>query len=552
MAMLGFGVVIGAVFPFAVDPFVAWVPGRRIHFAFLCIAAGLTVGGIGFLIVWRIVLRRFSLMADNLGAKTLAEGDLTVTVPVESSDAIGRTAQTINAAIENLREIASTTQRSTTDIDASYRRLSDSIAPLLASVDEYRKRTDEIETQIGALDGGMADVVSRIKQISGHMEENAAAILEQEANIQEIDGQADEVIDAIAETASSVDQFSASIRQVADSSASMSAAASATLDLVEQMTKGVEQIQTMVGEADRFSNSVVGEAKTGTALVARVIEAMGSIDERERESSLTLEELRRASDSVGEIVIAMRSIAGQTGLLALNASIIAAQAGEEGRSFAVVANSIRGLSDRSSASAREAGEILGGIREGIGRAFAAAEQSRDETAKGVNLSAEAGEALEKIVAMIRQERERVASIGEVSGKQAEHNRLITEAMERVSTMTGQVAGATSEESRGVVQIGGTVERLRELAGLVKRALAEQRKTSRQLADATDKIAYLVNGAVEAQSDHAARMRRSLGLLEGIRRSADSGKALGESIGADVAYAGTSLEKLKASVRRFKL
>jgi methyl-accepting chemotaxis protein len=550
--MLGFGLVIGLVFPFAVDPFVAWIPGKRLSFALMCIGAGLMVGGVGFLIVQRIVIRRFSLMAAELKKNVLSSGNLSTTIPVESSDAIGEVAATLNSFTLNLRKISSSTRHAASSLDGSFSSLSAKITPLLHSVGEYRTRADEIEKQLGALDTGMEEVVERIRRIAGHMEENSAAILEQEANIQEVDGQADEVLDGISNTVASVAQLSASIRQVAEGSASMSAAATATLDLVGQMTQGVEQIRTMVAEADRFSGNVVDEAKIGVALVSRVIEAMGCIDERERESSATLEELRRASESVGEIVIAMRAIAGQTGLLALNASIIAAQAGEEGRSFAVVANSIRGLSDKASSSTREAGEILAGIREGIDRAYATAEQSREETARGVNLSAEAGDALEKILAMIRQERERVTSIGNVASQQAEHNRLITEAMERVSSMTAQVAGATGEESRGIGQITGTVDRLREIAQLVKRALAEQRKTSRQLADATEKTAYLVKGAVEAQSDHAVRTRRSLGLLEGIRNTAEGGKGMGEAIGKDVAAAGATLEELKESVRKFKL
>jgi methyl-accepting chemotaxis protein len=263
------------------------------------------------------------------------------------------------------------------------------------------------------------------------------------------------------------------VKSTADNLASASYELSAS---AEQMSRGVseqsgrasqiatastEMSQTIVDVAKNSSNIASSSSDTvqvadgGKEIVMRSIEEVKAIAETVTESAKMISSLGERSKQIGEIVNVIKDIADQTNLLALNAAIEAARAGEQGRGFAVVADEVRKLAERTAKATSEIGDMIRSIQEEMDKAVISMEDGTKRVESGVEFSAQAGDALRKIV----------DSVGELQ------------------TMVQQIAAATEEMSTASEQISGDIETIAHVS-------KETSVSSEQIAKASSDLAHL--------------------------------------------------------------
>ena len=548
--MLGFGLVIGLVFPIVVNPFVQWIPGRKTYFGLLCLFAGLTVGGVSYAIAHFGLIRRVSNMAEVLNETCIKEGDLTFRIPVESRDSIGKVAERFNENIGHMQSIVAAIKEAKGSVEEALANLNAGVTESQVVVQNFEGRTVDLETHLLSLESTMAEVLTQSTQLSASTQEASSAILEQQSNIQQIDDQADEITGFIGETASALEELKASIRQVSNNASEMSSSAQSARDLVGSMARMSEDISSRVHDTDRSSRHMVEQSRGGVSSVQEVAASMDQISQKGEEISALFQDLHRDSESIGKIISVMEDIGEQTGLLALNASIIAAQAKEEGRSFAVVASEIRDLSDRTSLSARDVGRILQGIQAGIERATNAMAENTDLVTKGVTKSREAEAALEAIMEMIDQSQTNVESIEELVRDQTGMNSQVTGSMDSVYSLTNSVAGAMNEQSGNVEQISLTAHRMNELSSSVKRALSEQRTVSAQISRTTESFDGLAKDISVINRNHKEQVDRVREVMENMRHLLNQEKAIISEVGRNRDSTGRAMTDLSQEIDRF--
>ncbi|WP_300335423.1 methyl-accepting chemotaxis protein [Accumulibacter sp.] len=251
-------------------------------------------------------------------------------------------------------------------------------------------------------------------------------------------------------------RLAASSLQVRQSSDQQSNAASAMAAAVEEMTAGIDNLSASAQDATRLSGSADQLTADGGRAVGKVVQEIERIAEVVNQSASIIADLGGRSEQISAIVNVIKEIADQTNLLALNAAIEAARAGEAGRGFAVVADEVRKLAERTTRSTQEIASMIGAIQSGSRDAVASMKVGVSRVAAGVALATEAGESLAEIGGNARQVVDSVAHISNALNEQSKVSTEIGRNVERVARMA-------EENCAAVAGTAGTATQLERLS-----------------------------------------------------------------------------------------
>jgi len=266
-----------------------------------------------------------------------------------------------------------------------------------------------------------------------------------------------EMIASIKSTATHVASASTSLyansEQIATGNEQVAAQAGTVATASEQMAATSTEIARNCIAAAGSSRQASDLATEGVSVVRETVAGMNRIAERVKDTATTIENLGTRSDQIGEIVGTIEDIADQTNLLALNAAIEAARAGEQGRGFAVVADEVRALAERTSRATKEIGQMIKAIQADTVGAVAAIEEGVDEVERGTNDAAKSGKALEDIFNQISEVTLQINQIATAAEQQSatsmeiSHNILqITDVIQTSATFSHDSASSARELS----------------------------------------------------------------------------------------------------------
>jgi methyl-accepting chemotaxis protein len=234
---------------------------------------------------------------------------------------------------------------------------------------------------------------------------------------------------------------------------------------VNQMTAAVEEVARNAVSTSEASNQSTQAAREGRDRVVETVDAIQTMTHDVQNTSLMIEGLAAQGRDIGKVLDVIRAIAEQTNLLALNAAIEAARAGEAGRGFAVVADEVRALAHRTAQSTQEIEKMVAGIQNGTGAAVSSMQQSNQRTQSTLEMARAAGVALEQITQSIHLINERNLVIASASEEQAQVSREVDRNLVNIRDLATQSAAganqtstATHELSRLAVDLNAMVAR----------------------------------------------------------------------------------------------
>jgi methyl-accepting chemotaxis protein len=236
---------------------------------------------------------------------------------------------------------------------------------------------------------------------------------------------------------------------------------------MEQLSVTFLEVSRNTSSASTSANEANDLATKGGDVVVKTVSGMNRIADSVRESSATVEALGERSEQIGEIIKVINDIAGQTNLLALNAAIEAARAGEQGRGFAVVADEVRKLAERTTSATNEIGDMIKGIQDDTGKAVESMHAGTKEVEEGVKLSREAGEALEKIVTSVQNVTEMIQQISAAVEEQSSASGDIINSISDVSSITSKNSDNAQASSEAILDLNSMASELHELVSEFK-------------------------------------------------------------------------------------
>jgi methyl-accepting chemotaxis protein len=240
----------------------------------------------------------------------------------------------------------------------------------------------------------------------------------------------------------------------------------------------------------------------GVRSIQETTDAMGRIKASIADYAGLITRLGKRSEEIGKILGVIVEVTERTNLLALNASILAAQAGEHGKGFAVVGEEIKALADRTSGSAQDIAKLISAVQKETREAVEAMNQSLAAVDEGVSRSAAAASALDKILSSSDRSAATANMIERAMGEQARGIKQVSDAIGNVKQMMSQIAAATHAQSKGTEMILSASESMRDIARQVNNAMTEQGRGGRQIAEAAENVttqaAMIADGAREQE------------------------------------------------------
>ncbi|WDU64981.1 methyl-accepting chemotaxis protein [Pseudomonas poae] len=260
-------------------------------------------------------------------------------------------------------------------------------------------------------------------------------------------------------------QLSQGCHEVAESSQQQSAASSTMAAAASEMTASIEEITRHAERALSMANQAETLAKDGGRVIHQVVSDMDGIARSAQQSAQVIRTLDKESEAIFSIIQVIKGIADQTNLLALNAAIEAARAGEQGRGFAVVADEVRSLAGRTSASTQEIASMVGRIQQSTREAVTSMEEGVAQVDKGMAVTADVERAIREILQATLSTTEMVNDISRTISEQSLASNEIAHQVEMIASMSqsnsrvvGETASTTDELSNLAGQLSQSVDR----------------------------------------------------------------------------------------------
>jgi methyl-accepting chemotaxis protein len=270
-----------------------------------------------------------------------------------------------------------------------------------------------------------------------------------------------------AQVASAASQLYSTAEQMATASEEVTAQAAAVATAGEEMAATSGDIAQNCIQAAEGSKHASCVATEGTVVVQKTVDVMARISEKVQSSAKTVANLGARSDQIGEIVGTIEDIADQTNLLALNAAIEAARAGEQGRGFAVVADEVRALAERTTKATKEIGDMIKGIQVETKGAVSIMEEGVQEVESGTTEASRSGASLQEILDQINTVTMQVSQIATAAEEQTATTSEISKNMQQMSDVVQQTAQGARQSSQAANGLARLAEDLKGIVGQFK-------------------------------------------------------------------------------------
>ncbi len=452
-------------------------------------------------------------------SEALAVGDVEQTIDITSRDEIGQLAASQARVIEYMKEMSEVASRvADGDLTVQVRPLSERDAFGNAFSGLVARQSD----LIGKVKLVAANVSEASRQLTRAAEQTAQATQQIAATIQQVARGTAEQSSSLQETASSAEQLSSAIDQIAVGSREQAAGVNEATGIVKQVSGAITDVSNYAREGMEAWQTTAASAAEGARMTHETVTGMDKVKQAMDMVSVRVTDLGERSGEIGKIVATIDDIAAQTNLLALNAAIEAARAGEQGRGFAVVADEVRKLAERSSLATGEIAVIVDGIRTGVAEAVSAMQQGSRDVQVGYKLATDAGGALDGILERSRSVARQVEQISAAAQDLQGLSGGMVDAIDRINRIVEQNAAATAQmtQSSGVVSrsveaTAGVAEEnssaSQEVSASVEQMSAQVEETlaaAQSLADMSEEMERAVSGfRVDVAEEEAGRPGR---------------------------------------------
>lgn len=498
----------------------------------------------------RLITRPMIALADT--AQVIASGDLTRRSEITSQDEIGLLGGAFNTMAGNLEGTMKSLVQSQDKLKSVVGTVSGRSRALIDSVDEQRSMIGDIYGSIDHLNSGVRKITDNVEALSASSEETSSSMLEMVASMEEVSRHTDTLFNSVEETASATTQMVSSINEVDQNVLYLTNFVTETSASMVEMSASIAQVESNAARSYEIALGVADAAASGMNAVRETIDGMEQIRRSVADANAVIARLGERSAAIGKILNVIEDVAEQTNLLALNAAILAAQAGEYGKGFSVVAAEIRELSERTASSTRDIANLIGSVQGEVDNALKTMSSGTSQVESGVSLSHDAGRALNKILESANKASEMGKEIAAATREQARASETVTKAVNRLQEMVKQISGATNQQAQGSDHIMRAVESMREVTKYVRQAMTEQKSGSTMISAAAERMIEMIHEIFQVAAGQAGESEKIVVTMEQVKLLAENNRDSAAEMDTAVNLLNDAIRSLDEEVRKFRV
>ena len=395
-------------------------------------AISMVLGGLASFGIARVLMGRYTKQVSRSvrdlqsNFEQVAQGNMAARATVSSQDELGLLSSSFNYMLQSVITSNSDAQRKAREMELAKDELQRQVIRLLDDVEGAARGDLTVKAEV------TADVLGAVADSFNLTIDSLRQIVQQ-------------VQVAAVQVNQSSTESEAFARRLSSDALSQAEELAVTVNSVQMMTASIKRVAESARESEEVARTASATALRGGEAVERTVAGIQEIRETVAESTRKVKRLAESSQQISQIVSVISQIASRTNLLALNASIEAARAGESGKGFAIVADEVRQLADRSAKALKEIEHIVLQIQSETGSVMAAMEQGTQQVIQGTKLAEQAKRSLDDIIQVSNRIDALVRSITSDTIEQRETSKAVTEVMQSVEIQ----AQSTSQEAQKV-------------------------------------------------------------------------------------------------------
>ena len=487
-------------------------PALRI---FLAVVGITIVALVAWFFLRRIIIEPIRILEN--ATTLLSRGHLNFRLDTVTSDELGRLTKALDSSLNSISGILQRVKDGSSNSAEIAQKVNEDIHKISENADIVSESIFNIASSLEQMNTASSEISKTTENLVVSTEEKAASLEQMVSSIGQVANNAQDLSNTVDSTSASIEELSATIKEVANKAEELTAVSEETITAAEEIFSSIKEVEQNVKESATLSEKVKNDASTfGITSVEKTIEGIQNIKASFDKTANFIKKLGGRSDEIGKILNVIDEITDQTTLLALNAAILAAQAGEHGKGFSVVADEIKDLAERTSFSTREIAELIKGVQQEVKDTTNAMDAGLESVEDGLRVARDAGTALNKIVDSSKQSAEMSLSIERSTAEQAKATKLVSGSMERVKNMVSQVAKATLEQSKGALLITRATEKMRDVSNHVKSATGEQLVSIKQISESIEMVSDKSRLIAKAVNEQRAGSKQIFNSIETIR------------------------------------
>lgn len=481
----------------------------------------------------------------NQAIERVTMGDLAARIPDLGENEIGSIAKGITYLAERLSATIGKLNSTAVNVSTAISQVNTTYNNVITGMNKQSVAVKEIIKSLQHAGRAQGEISEGTENLSSLSTENVSSLIELKATAEEIASNNQRLFKATEDSYAVVAQMSQNARSISGSTSEVLSAVEDTSASVEEIGASVREVEEHAGESSSLAMRVSEiTSDIGMLAIVNAVEGMDKIAGEVTRSSEIIQRLGTRSVDIEKVLSVIKDVTEQTNLLSLNAAILAAQAGEYGKSFSVVADEIRGLSERTASSTREIGGIVKTIQRDIRDAVFSIDSAQTKVEEGNGLVIKVGDALKEILTAAGHSSEMTKAIERATEEQAIGLGQITHAVEDIRKMVTLVAKAIGEQENALSYLLEGVGEVKEVAEIGKRGTEEQalgtRGISRNLELANDRITRIGEAVMNQKK-----------LNEAIMTAMDQIIKIGNTTIKDMEEASESLGALRGEVEVLK-
>jgi methyl-accepting chemotaxis protein len=536
----------------------SWLPEeplepRRRQFLQAVLSMALVVYVATALLAWVAALAIGApFRALGRAADRIASGDLTASPPSVSRDEIGQLAADFRRMAQGLKTLVTDVQGASSGVSLGAREAAAIGERVRAGALDGHAGVVTVQAAVEAMEESMGQVSRGVQGLSDYVAATHRAMSEMVTAFEEVSRKGTELERAMEAAISDVDTLGDSGRDAQLRLGHLEELAGHAGNALSAVKASMSTLERAATESEATAELVAEMAERAGGVVEETVHGIDSVRAAVADAHRRVAALGRRSDDIDQVVDFISEVAGRTNLLSLNASIIAAQAGEHGKPFGVVADQIRELAAQIARSTKSIAEIIRAVREDVEGTAALIDRGDALAGEGVQLARNSLEALARIQRSTGHGRDTALAIRMAVDAHAQSSGEVARLVESITEGSRSVGAAVQLVGRSVTAVNSVSRGVDAMADQVARALQDQAGLGRRQIEGVDRLERMIGDISRAVEAHDAATRRVREAIQHLSQTAGQHETAVEGLASVADRLGAGARALAERVDRFKL